>query len=75
MKALFTAAACSLGVNIGQNCKVQDKDAGYVFDLGPLAKKISTKGLDFYSIKDQEYTFQLKVRISQNQETRMKNTN
>ncbi|EDO46654.1 predicted protein [Nematostella vectensis] len=32
-----TAVACPLGVNVGENCKVQDPEAGYVFDLSPLS--------------------------------------
>ena len=59
---LQTAAACSLGLNVGDDCKVEDKDAGYVFDLTPLATHKWEKK-DFYTIKStSQYEFQLKVR-------------
>ena len=35
---LLPAAACHLGVRKGQDCKVEDTDGGYVFDLNPLAR-------------------------------------
>lgn len=61
---LFLAAACSLGVNRGDNCKVEDSDAGYVFDLSPLAKHTWDNGNDFYSLVNRsQYTFELKVGL------------
>ena len=59
---MFPAAACSLGVNTGKDCKVEDKEAGYVFDLTPLATKTWVND-DFYTVKStSQYNFQLKVR-------------
>lgn len=57
------AAACSLGLNVGQDCRVEDKDAGYVFDLTPLAQK-TWNNKDFYTVENGEsqYRYQLKVR-------------
>ncbi|KAL9969231.1 hypothetical protein ACROYT_G021424 [Oculina patagonica] len=57
-----TAAACSLGLNTGDDCKVEDKDAGYVFDLTPLARQMWDKN-DFYTVQSSssQYKFQLKV--------------
>ena len=54
---MHIAAACSLGVNTGRNCTVQDLDAGYVFDLNPLASHI-------YSVNQSDYTYELKVGLS-----------
>lgn len=41
---------------------MEDKDAGYVFDLTPLAKQKWGKD-DFYTVNStSQYKFQLKVR-------------
>ena len=61
---MLLAAACSLGLNRGQDCKVEDKDAGYVFDLSPLATHTWNKS-DYYSVTVDRslYRYQLKVRL------------
>ena len=63
LNCLLPAAACRLGVSKGQDCKVEDADGGYVFDLNPLARHIWNKK-DFYSVVNQsQYTYQLKVGL------------
>ena len=62
------AAACSLGLNVGQDCRVEDKDAGYVFDLTPLAKKTWGQK-DFVTAVNNinsQYKYRLKVRLTPN---------
>ena len=60
---LLPAAACHLGVRKGQDCKVEDTDGGYVFDLNPLARH-TWNNKDFYSVVNQsQYTYQLKVGL------------
>lgn len=56
----FPGAACSLGVNVGDNCKVEDKDAGYVFDLGRIPTSPYFDG-KFASVKHGKYNFYLQV--------------
>ena len=66
---LFLAAACSLGVNTGQDCKVEDADAGYVFDLSPLARHTWNNKDDFFSLQpvtpkgQTQYMYRLKVKV------------
>ncbi|XP_022790425.1 cation-independent mannose-6-phosphate receptor-like [Stylophora pistillata] len=57
-----TAAACSLGLNTGEDCRVEDKNAGYVFDLNPLANK-TWHNKDFFNLtmKGSQYSYLLKV--------------
>ena len=65
MNEWFLAAACSLGVKRGVNCKVQDKDAGYAFDLTPLAEHKWGKNDSYLLQVDKSvYSYQLKVRLS-----------
>ena len=54
-----------MGVKRGTNCKVQDKDAGYAFDLTPLAEHKWGKN-DSYLLQANMsvYSYQLKVRFS-----------
>ena len=54
------AAACPLGVNSGDNCRVEDKVAGYVFDLSALAES-GQNGKDYFTANDTQYLYQLKV--------------
>lgn len=64
---ILPAAACSLGLNVGQDCRVEDKDAGYVFDLTPLAKKTWGQK-DFVTAVNNinsQYKYRLKVRNTQ----------
>lgn len=65
---ILPAAACSLGLNVGQDCRVEDKDAGYVFDLTPLAKKTWGQK-DFVTAVNNinsQYKYRLKVRLTPN---------
>ncbi|XP_059504404.1 cation-independent mannose-6-phosphate receptor isoform X2 [Stegostoma tigrinum] len=51
-----TAAACALSKTQGDNCRVSDPEAGFVYDLSPLTKQNSS-----YQVKSKTYNFYLNV--------------
>ncbi|XP_065487218.1 cation-independent mannose-6-phosphate receptor [Caloenas nicobarica] len=52
----YTAAACVLAKTEGDNCQVSDPQAGFSFDLSPLAKKNG-----HYIVNTAEYLFYINV--------------
>nr|XP_054484731.1 cation-independent mannose-6-phosphate receptor isoform X5 [Agelaius phoeniceus] len=52
----YTAAACVLSKTEGDDCQVSDPQAGFSFDLSPLAKAKS-----FYTVTTKEYWFYISV--------------
>ncbi|XP_049445309.1 cation-independent mannose-6-phosphate receptor isoform X1 [Epinephelus fuscoguttatus] len=53
----YTAAACVLSKTQGDNCKVEDPQAGFSFDLSPLTKP---KG-GFYNLTSGSYDYYINV--------------
>ncbi|KAJ0026800.1 hypothetical protein NQD34_017800 [Periophthalmus magnuspinnatus] len=52
----YTAAACVLSKTQGDNCKVQDPQAGFSFDLSPL-----TKPNGYYNLTSGNYDYYINV--------------
>uniref|UniRef100_A0A8B9Q7D4 Insulin like growth factor 2 receptor n=1 Tax=Apteryx owenii TaxID=8824 RepID=A0A8B9Q7D4_APTOW len=52
----YTAAACVLSKTEGDNCQVSDSQAGFSFDLSPLAKKNG-----HYVVNTTEYLFYINI--------------
>ncbi|KAM9656105.1 cation-independent mannose-6-phosphate receptor isoform 1-T1 [Morphnus guianensis] len=52
----YTAAACVLSKTEGDNCQVSDPQAGFSFDLSPLAKKNG-----HYIVNTTEYLFYINI--------------
>nr|XP_013042229.2 cation-independent mannose-6-phosphate receptor isoform X1 [Anser cygnoides] len=52
----YTAAACVLSKTEGDNCQVSDAQAGFSFDLSPLAKKNG-----YYIVNTSEYLFYINI--------------
>ncbi|XP_053300759.1 cation-independent mannose-6-phosphate receptor [Pleuronectes platessa] len=52
----YTAAACVLSKTQGDNCKVEDPQAGFSFDLSPLSKNGS-----FYNLTSGNYDYYINV--------------
>uniref|UniRef100_A0A8B9CPG0 Insulin like growth factor 2 receptor n=1 Tax=Anser brachyrhynchus TaxID=132585 RepID=A0A8B9CPG0_9AVES len=52
----YTAAACVLSKTEGDNCQVSDAQAGFSFDLSPLAKKNG-----YYIVNASEYLFYINI--------------
>uniref|UniRef100_A0A8C7QBA3 Insulin-like growth factor 2 receptor n=1 Tax=Oncorhynchus mykiss TaxID=8022 RepID=A0A8C7QBA3_ONCMY len=53
----YTAAACVMSRTVGDNCKVEDPQAGFSFDLSPLSKP----GGGFYNLSNGDYDYFLNV--------------
>ncbi|XP_048456907.1 cation-independent mannose-6-phosphate receptor-like [Rhincodon typus] len=51
-----TAAACALSKTQGDECRVSDPEAGFVYDLSPLTKQNSS-----YQVKSETYNFYINV--------------
>uniref|UniRef100_A0A4W6DDK0 Insulin-like growth factor 2 receptor n=1 Tax=Lates calcarifer TaxID=8187 RepID=A0A4W6DDK0_LATCA len=52
----YTAAACVLSKTQGDNCKVEDRQAGFSFDLSPLSKNGG-----FYNLTSGNYDYYINV--------------
>uniref|UniRef100_A0A8C7K6R9 Insulin-like growth factor 2 receptor n=1 Tax=Oncorhynchus kisutch TaxID=8019 RepID=A0A8C7K6R9_ONCKI len=53
----YTAAACVMSRTVGDNCKVEDPQAGFSFDLSPLSKP----GGGFYNMSNGDYDYFINV--------------
>uniref|UniRef100_A0A673X291 Insulin-like growth factor 2 receptor n=1 Tax=Salmo trutta TaxID=8032 RepID=A0A673X291_SALTR len=53
----YTAAACVMSRTVGDNCKVEDPQAGFSFDLSPLSKP----GGGFYNMSNADYDYFINV--------------
>lgn len=53
----YTAAACVLSKTQGNNCKVQDPQAGFSFDLSPLSKPDG----GYYNVTNGNYDYYINV--------------
>ncbi|XP_054616857.1 cation-independent mannose-6-phosphate receptor [Dunckerocampus dactyliophorus] len=53
----YTAAACVLSKTRGDNCKVEDTQAGFSFDLSPLSKADG----GFYNLTNDNYDYYINV--------------
>ncbi|XP_061785459.1 cation-independent mannose-6-phosphate receptor [Nerophis lumbriciformis] len=53
----YTAAACVLSKTQGDNCKVEDAQAGFSFDLSPLSKADG----GFYNLTNDNYDYYINV--------------
>ncbi|XP_077408147.1 cation-independent mannose-6-phosphate receptor [Vanacampus margaritifer] len=53
----YTAAACVLSKTQGDNCKVEDLQAGFSFDLSPLSKPDG----GFYNLTNDNYEYYINV--------------
>uniref|UniRef100_A0A4W5NI57 Insulin-like growth factor 2 receptor n=1 Tax=Hucho hucho TaxID=62062 RepID=A0A4W5NI57_9TELE len=53
----YTAAACVMSRTVGDNCKVEDPQAGFSFDLSPLSKP----GGGFYNMSNGDYDYLINV--------------
>ncbi|KAK7907744.1 hypothetical protein WMY93_016356 [Mugilogobius chulae] len=53
----YTAAACVLSKTQGDNCKVQDPQAGFSFDLSPLSKP----NAGYYNLTNGNYDYYINV--------------
>ncbi|XP_062345985.1 cation-independent mannose-6-phosphate receptor [Cinclus cinclus] len=52
----YTAAACVLSKTEGDDCQVSDPQAGFSFDLSPLAK-----AKNYYTVNTAEYLFHISI--------------